>query len=154
MKNWELTNAIVKNFYSSLTVHESYILHQDFAHYFTPWIHLLQWQLRDYFEFVQDIKGSNSIVYKYVKKIPEDKLNLENSFENFSDEDIDNAFDYSISLVSDEKYANIYAAKVMCYIHQRQFTNAEKCFQSIVNTGVTIDKDLLIVKEIIESGKF
>jgi hypothetical protein len=55
MKNWDLANAIIRDFYSSLIPNVSYVLHQDFAHYFTPWIHLLHWYFRDYFELNEDI---------------------------------------------------------------------------------------------------
>lgn len=149
MKNWELTSAIVKDFYSSLIPNVSYVLQQDFAHYFTPWIHLLHWYLRDHFEFKEDIPKASSVVYKYINQIPPEKLNQIYSFDDFSNDDIEKAFDYSISLVNDEKKANIYAAKVMSFIHQKRFDEASTCFQAILNQGIPIEKDLAIVQNLL-----
>lgn len=149
MKNWELTSAIVKDFYSSLIPNVSYVLQQDFAHYFTPWIHLLHWHLRDYFDFIEDIPKASSVVYKYVNQIPPEKLNQTYSFDYFSNDDIEKAFEYSISLIKDEKKANIYAAKVMCFIHQNKLDEARNCFQAIFNRGVPIEKDLLVVQNLL-----
>lgn len=149
MKNWELANAIVKDFYSSLIPNVSYVLHQDFAHYFTPWIHLLQWRLRDFFEFYEDIHKGASVVYKYVKQMPEEMFEQEYSFADFSDDDIERAFEYSFSLVEDGKKANIYAAKVMCFIHQKKMDKARKCFQEIVGKRVAVENELVIVQSLL-----
>lgn len=149
MKNWELANAILKNFYTNLIPNQSLILHQDFSHYFTPWIHLLQWYFREYFEFTEDIAASPSCVFKYIKKIPDQLLNREYSFESFSDEDCNKAFDYSLDLVSNDKKANIYAAKVMMFIHQRKFSDARKALESLAEQNIPIEKDLLVVQDLL-----
>jgi len=149
MKNWELANAITGNFYSSLIPGVSYVLHQDFSHYFTPWIHLLQWILRDSFELIEDIPKASSVVYKYIRPLAVEKLNRTYSFEDFSGDDIDEAFEYSLNMVRDEKKANIYAAKVMCFIHQNKSEEAKTCFREIINRGVSIEKDLVIVRNLL-----
>ena len=49
MKSWELANGILRDFYPCLIPGKSYILHQDFAHFYESWIHLTHYRFRDYF---------------------------------------------------------------------------------------------------------
>jgi hypothetical protein len=149
MKNWELANAIIKDFFVSLIPGESYILQQDFAHYFTPWIHLLQWRFRDNFEFVEEIPKSQSVVFKYAKKIPAEQLSKNYSFESFTDEEVNSAFEYSIKLVSKEKLPNLAAAKVMWFVHQEKINLARIELDKFLHRGVLLEKDLLTVSELL-----
>jgi hypothetical protein len=152
MKNWELANAIIKDFYPHLIPLESLVLHQDFAHYFTVWIHLLQWKFRDYFEFVEEIPKGASVVFRNIKKIPAEMIK-NYSFADFLDEDINNAFDYSLGFVSDEKKANILAAKAMCFIFLERISDAQQLLQDYSQQGVLIKDDLLTIEQLINQNK-
>jgi hypothetical protein len=153
MKNWDLTNAIFRNFYGSLIPNQAFVMQQDFAHYFVSWIHLLHWRFRDYFEFEAEIPASSSVVFKYVREIPEEQLQIKLGFENFSEDDIEKAFEYSANLVSDEKKSSIYASKVMCFLHQNRLHEAEVCFNKLISDGIKIEKHLAEVQKIIENRK-
>lgn len=150
MKNWDLANAIVSDFYPSLVPNESIILHQDYAHFFTPWIHLLQWNFLENFEFVGEVPKSQSVVFRYKDKIANEFLNKDYSFESFSDEEVDSAFDYSMSLISSEKLPNVAASKVMWFLHQDKREKAKAEFENLLARGIQLEKDLLIVKEMLE----
>jgi hypothetical protein len=149
MKNWELSNAVIRHFFGSLVPNQSYILHQDFGHYFTPWIHLLNWKLRDYFEFAEDVPDSGSVVFKCIRKIPDNLLQDTYSFESFSNEEVNAAFAYSMKIAPAGKLANIAAAKVMYYVHQGQMSKARNELQSLLDQGVPNEGDLLIVQDLI-----
>ena len=151
MKNWELANGIVRHFFKSLMPQKSYILHQDFAHFFTPWIHLLQWQFRENFEFAGEIPKSPSVIFKYVKKLDDETLVKNYSFESFTDKDVDAAFDYSMQIVSAEKIANVAAAKVMWFIHQQKIDQAKGELANFLSQGVALEKDLLVVSDLIKN---
>lgn len=150
MKNWDLANAIVRDFYPSLVPNESVILHQDFAHFFTPWIHLLQWTFRENFALVGEVPKSQSVIFRYKNKIAGELLNKDYSFASFSDAEVDAAFDYSLNLVSPEKLPNIAASKVMWFLHQNEREKAKNEFENLLKRGIPLEKDLLIVKEILE----
>ncbi len=150
MKNWDLANAIVRDFYPSLVPGESIILHQDFAHFFTPWIHLLQWTFRENFEFVDEVPRSQSVIFRYTNKIADDLLNKNYSFDSFSVAEVDAAFDYSLNLVSTEKLPNVAASKVMWFLHQNEREPAENEFENLLKRGIPLEKDLLIIKEMLE----
>lgn len=116
MKSFELANAIVRGFYPKLMPGTSLVMHQDFAHFFTVWIHLIQWRLRSFFEFDSEVPGSSSVVFRLTAPVPESLLGPF-GFEDFSDSEAAEAIDYSLGLVSEEKHANILAAGAMYFVH-------------------------------------
>ena len=150
MKNWDLANAIVRDFYPSLVTGESLVLHQDYAHFFTPWIHLLQWHFRENFEFVGEVPKSQSVIFRYKDKISDELFHKNYSYESFSDEDVEAAFDYSMSLVSREKLPNVAASKVMWFLHQAKREAAKAEFEKLSARGIPPEKDLLVVREMLE----
>ncbi len=149
MKNWDLANAIFRNFYAYLVPNQSLVFHQDFAHYFTGWIHLLHWRLREHFEFVAEVPQAASVVLKFTKPIPESLFEESFSFGSFSDEEIDAAFEHSLSLVSSDKHANILAAKVMCFCHQNRTDKARIILSEIEASGVPMTDELEIIRQLI-----
>jgi hypothetical protein len=112
MKSWELANSIVNNFFPSLVPGISTVVHQDFSHYYTYWIHLIMYRFRDYFELVYDVPSSGSLSFKYRKQIPSDELNAVYAIDSFNSSEIDAAFRYSTSLVSPDKAQTIQIAKI------------------------------------------
>jgi hypothetical protein len=150
MKNWDLANAIVRDFYPSLMPGESIVLHQDFAHFFTPWIHLLQWTFRENFALIGEVPRSQSVIFRYKTKIDDELLNKNYSFESFTDAETDAAFDYSMNLVSTEKLPNVAAAKVMWFLHQNARDKAKNELENLLQRGIPLEKDLLMVKEMLE----
>ncbi len=149
MKSWELLNSIQKNFYSSLIPQKSIVLHQDFCHYYTYWIHLLNFYFRQYFEPVDKHNFGSSLAFRLVATIPEEKLNEQYSLDNFSDSDVEAAFDYSTSFVLPESKGAIAAAKVMCYKDKRGIEEARNLLKEIRRMGIE-HYDLDIVTKILE----
>ena len=64
MKDWKVSNSIIRNFFPSLIPNKSYVVHQDYKHYYTSWIHLIMFELRNHFEIVTSIPESSSVVFK------------------------------------------------------------------------------------------
>jgi hypothetical protein len=147
MKSWELTNNIMKTFFPALNPGVSLILHQDFAHWFTPWIHLTNYRLRDYFEYVYEVPRSGSLVFKLVRAIPPELLNSTLSFSSFSRNEVEAAFSHSFGLVSEEKRPKIAAAKVMVFLHMGDLKVARQELEKCRIAGLTFDSDLSIVEK-------
>lgn len=117
-KTWDLTNTMLQQFYPSLIPGISICVEQDFSNHYTPWVNLICYRLQDYFQPILHIPYSSSVIFKNVKKIPEELLNANYSFSSFSEKEIEECFEeYSINLVAKNKHANVLAAKVMCYVH-------------------------------------
>jgi uncharacterized protein YbaR (Trm112 family) len=149
MKSWDLANSIIEKFFPALVPGLSIIQHQDFVHYYTSWIHLIMYRFRDYFEpllYVPD----NSLVFKYQRKIPDEILQQKYSFDDFSNEEINSAFEYSYSIVPEQARPNVAAAKVMLHIHLGDKKQALKELNLIKKTGLySENSDFSIVENLL-----
>jgi len=124
MKSPEVATAIASNFFLHLVPAKSYVAHQDFPHCFAPWIHFLTFRLRDYFRFVADLPQSS--LFRLEREIEPQALVRDLSPAAVSPAEIEAAFDYSISLVGDDKKANVTAAKAVAYVERGEFTRAHQ----------------------------
>ena len=147
MKSWDAATGVVRNFFPALVPGRSLVMHQDFAHWYTSWIHPIQYRLREYFEPLYDVPSSSSMVFRLIKPLPPDLLQSEWSPDLFSKEDVDSAFAYSLDIVSKEKRPNIVAAKVMYFVHIRQLDWAKQEIAHARGRGYSFDSDLSIVDE-------
>jgi hypothetical protein len=125
MKSPDLAEKIVVTFFPFLIPGKSYLAHQDFAHFATYWIHLLQFRLRDFFVAAADIPGSATVVFRYRKELSPAILTAL-SLSSASGEEIEAAFEYSLGLVSDEKKTCVIAAKAMAYLNRGDVDRAHE----------------------------
>ena len=126
MKSPDTARVIVRDFYPHLVAGVSLVAHQDFAHFFTGWIHLIQYRLRDYFEFDSEVKRACTVVFKLKKTIPAALLDQDWSLENADLAEVNAAFDYSANLVSADKQEQIAAARAMAHVHRGEPELAEQ----------------------------
>ncbi|HIK18853.1 MAG TPA: glycosyltransferase family 4 protein [Leptolyngbyaceae cyanobacterium M33_DOE_097] len=116
MKSWDLANSILKNFFPYLIPELSLVVHQDFGHFYTTWIHLLMYRFREYLIPIEHPYTYSSRAFLYTKPIPLDLLHQTYSFADFSIEEVEAAFNYSLSIMSEKIRPNVAAAKVMYFI--------------------------------------
>jgi hypothetical protein len=117
MKSWRTANAVFNNFFPFLMPGRSMIAQQDFGHYFTSWIHLLQFRWKDFFEPLYNVPESGTMVYRYIREIPRELYGKEFSFSDFSDEEADEAFSYSMKAACISNHDAVRASHIMYYIH-------------------------------------
>lgn len=146
MKSWAAATGVVQNFFPALMPGVSLILHQDFAHWFTAWIHPIHFRFREYFEPVYDVPSSGSMVFRLTREIPIDLMKQEWSPAQFSDQEVDAAFAYSLEIVSFEKRANVTAAKAMYLLDRGQVGQAKQELADAHALGYSFDSDLAIVE--------
>ena len=137
MKSWQLANSILTKFVSCLIPQHSVIIHQDFSHFGTYWIHLVMYRLRSYFEPIYDIPDSWSLVFQYKKNIPKDVLMQSYSLYSFDRDEINAAFEYSQELVSSQKRAQIIGAKAIALIELGDFYAAKKELEQSISDGLS-----------------
>lgn len=126
MKNWALTNAVLKKFFKELIPGVSMILHQDFVHYNTVWIHLVMYRMREHFEPVGHVKGSTTFEFHLRSAIPAAMLDHEYGFSDFDAAEEKAAFAWSRSLVDDPFMRfNIDAAEAMTPVHKGDRATAQ-----------------------------
>ena len=139
MKSWRTANGVIKHFFPSLIPGVSIVAHQDFAHYYTSWVHLLQYRFRDYFEPLYGIHSSGTMVYRYKQNIPETMLNHTYSFSDFSETEIDDAFSYSLQICDPSAFPAVHAAHIMAYVHLGMKGKAMRLLKNAGNSGADID---------------
>jgi hypothetical protein len=148
MKSSELAQSITRNFFRFLIPGKSHVAHQDFAHWLTSWIHLLQFRLRDSFAVAADIPMSGTVVFRYRKQFSPELVG-DLSMTSVAAEEIESAFDYSLGLVSDSKKPNVVAAKAMAYLHRGDVNRAREVVGTNRWGATSFGQDLEIVERLI-----
>ena len=150
MKNPAVATTIAANFFPNLLLRRSYLAHQDFSHAFTPWIHFLTFRLRDHFHFVEDLPQSS--LFRLEKEIDPSLLTRDLAPAAVSPEEIEAAFDYSISIVAETKRANVVAAKAMAYLHRGEPSRAHEVMAMSPFGPASLRDELNVVKRLIEQN--
>lgn len=148
MKTAETASAIVRSFFPHLLPGLSYVAHQDFAHCYTPWIHLITFRLREYFLPTADVPSSGTTVFRCEKELSRSATDMNVAFTACAVEEIEAAFDYSLSLVPDEKRGNIIAAKAMAYRERRDIARAREVLAE-TNGVNSLNNELELVKSFV-----
>jgi hypothetical protein len=151
MKSWQLCNSIINKFFPALKPNLSLIQHQDYVHYYCSWIHLIMYRFKEYFEPILYVPHG-SVIFKYIKNIPVELLQKTYSFKDFSEEEINQAFAYSLSFMPSQAHANIIAAKIMLYFQTNQIENAQTELTRVKMTSIyQKNSDLSIVEKLLVS---
>lgn len=118
MKNENLAIQIPRNFFSSL-IPGSLLIHQDFKHYYTSWIHVLQYRLRQYFRFYRSVRWA-TVAFEVLAPIPREAVDQATDFTTIPDDEADASFRHSLDLIGPDERVNIAAAHVMHYVHLKR----------------------------------
>jgi hypothetical protein len=135
MKSWELASAIQRSFFTHLIPGVSVVIHQDFCHFYTYWIHLLGYRLRDYFKVFDEGNIDSTLAFRLVKPIPQELLERAYSLADFTVAEIDHAFTYSLSLVGRDGQAPILAARILCYKEKNELLIARSLAEQAFSDG-------------------
>jgi len=134
MKTPALADAIVRTFFPCLEPQSSWLIQQDFVHYYTSWIHLVQYELRHQFRFEYHVPNSASAVFRTVGSTTSLK-DFRLDMATWPKDRIDRAFAYSLSLISGVMQENIYAAKAMLYMHLGRQDIAQSVVTGFLRSG-------------------
>ncbi len=126
MKNWRLTRAVLRVFFPHLLPDVSIVQHQDYAHIYTPWIPLVMYRLRDYFEPVCFVRHSSSMVFRNTGRIPLHLLTADYGFATFDDDECEAAFDYALGAVDRRGQRPIRLARIMAIAGRGDTDRAER----------------------------
>src|SRR5713101_9421948 len=75
---------------------------------------------------VADVPASGTTVFRCERELLRKDLEMDLSLSACSADELEAAFDYSMSLVADEKKANIIAAKAMAYCERGDIARARE----------------------------
>jgi hypothetical protein len=124
MKYEALCDNISRQFYPSLIAGESYVIHQDFMHFYESWVHISAYRLREYISPVYEVLDSGSLIFKCLRLPPECLLGFEESISQVEDTEIDAAYSWALGLVDPRTRNVIAAAHVMAYVHKKDISRA------------------------------
>jgi len=116
MKSENLARQIARNFYPSL-VTGSLLIHQDFKHFYTTWIHILQYRLRRHFRLYRSVLKTGTAAFEVLAPIPSEAVDQATDFARIPEDEIDASFRHSLDLVGSDDCVNVAAAHVMHYVH-------------------------------------
>lgn len=135
MKSENLARQIARNFYPSL-ITGSLLIHQDFNHYYTTWIHLLQYRLCRYFRHFRNVVRSGTVAFEVLAPIPTEAVDQATDFAKIPDDEIDASFRHSLDLIGSD-CVNIAAAHVMHYVHLERKDRASKTLETYHSLGMS-----------------
>jgi len=116
MKNESIASQITTSFFPSL-MPGGLLIHQDFKHYYTSWIHVIQYRLRQYFRLDASVRRSATVAFEVIALIPREAIDQATDLTTIPDDEVDASFRYSLDLVGPDDCANVAAAHVMQYVH-------------------------------------
>jgi hypothetical protein len=152
MKSEGLARQIAKNFYPHLTP-GSLLIHQDFKHFYTSWIHILQYQFREFFRFYRGVPNSGTVAFEALKPMPREIVDQAIEFANLSDDQIEASFRYSIDLVGADDCANVAAAHVMHYVHLGRKDRASEALEIYRRLGISHKGEFSKVTSYLEQSR-
>jgi hypothetical protein len=116
MKSWSLAEHITATFFGALQTRTAFVIHQDFANAYTPWIHLLAYRLRGQLEVSEDIPRSETVVFRLIRPLDASGL-LDFCREGFEAREIERAYEHSLAITDPSKHGGIRASRVMLHIY-------------------------------------
>jgi hypothetical protein len=135
MKNWDLARSIATSFFPSLSK-GSILIHQDFNHFFTPWIHILQYRLREFFRFRREIAKGWTVAFDTVAPVPPEAAARAADFRAVPDAEFEAAIDYAMSLVGAHGRIAVAGAHVAFFVHRGRPGKAREICDAHCAAGV------------------
>ncbi|MCU1368921.1 MAG: hypothetical protein JWO77_115 [Ilumatobacteraceae bacterium] len=111
-KSWPIWNAVRSTFYRSLVPMVSTVVEQDFAHSWTPWLHLWHYRARHHFRFIEHVPGGGSVVFRLERELTPELL-APDAFEDYEEAEVEAAFRWAESLVGGYLRGNVAGAQVV-----------------------------------------
>jgi hypothetical protein len=150
MKSWELAENILRQFLTHLAG-GGVIFHQDFAHYYTPWIHLIGYRLRDHFTIFYDVPKSDAVAFRLRRSLDRVDAAVLASPNSYGPEEVTAAFRHSRGLVRADKHAAISAAEAMFYVNLGDLERASEVLRSSAHLGPA--DDLAAVERLLREAR-
>ena len=116
MKSESIASQITTSFFPSL-MPGGLLIHQDFKHYYTSWIHVIQHRLRRYFRLDASVPRSATVAFEVIAPVPKEVVDQATDLSTIPDDEVAASFRYSLDLVGPDDCVNVAAAHVMQYVH-------------------------------------
>jgi len=146
MKDFPTSMAVVRQFYPHL-MEGAWVVHQDFAHFWASWIHLLHHHLAGCFQFEHHLPGTSTVLYRCRRPpTPEEIAAFDGALCGRVDF-IDAAFARSLAQVGPESAPDVQAAHVMAFLHAGRPAEARACFDRHTRGGADVRREMAFAAE-------
>lgn len=145
MKFEALCDGVQRGFFPHLKPGLSYLVHQDYKHFYEGWIHLAMYRLRASFTPVFQVSAGGTVVFKCIGDMDPEALAFPHDVMGFSDAFIDEAYEWSMSINPPGAHDAVAASHTMMYIHRK---NPEKARRLLDDYLRKIPKSSCFVPEI------
>jgi hypothetical protein len=135
MKSLDLARQIAVTFYPSLRVGAT-LIHQDFKHFYTSWIHVLQYRLRDHFRMVHSVPASPTVAFELLTAIMPAEVIRATDFDHISDDESEACFRHSMGMLEESERINVAAAHVWHYYHLNRIDKVHETLTRYIALGM------------------
>ncbi len=154
MKTPQLALAIQKQFFPMILGGKGVVVHQDFVHYYTYWIHILTYRLRDFLILLYDVKDSASTAFRCRKRIPPDVVQKETfELESICEDEVEEAFSYSLHLINSSLSHRVLSAKALLYFDQGRIEKAESVFREEMSAEEKKDGEVMAAMSLVATRR-
>jgi hypothetical protein len=130
LKNWDVNDAVMREFLPSLVPARSVIVQQDYVHVWLPWIHITMELLQDAVEHIVDVASSR--VYAVTSDITRERLDeILGLRQRFTVAEQERLLDAAIARTSGDTTGFLMLSKVNLLRHQSQFSRAEGLLEQV-----------------------
>ena len=150
MKSEGLSRQIARSFFPSLA-ENSILIYQDFKHWYTPWVHLIHFRLKERFKPMHEVETGGSVAFRTRETLSEDEIARATALNSISEEEVQRAFEYSFSITKKKYDPKIAAAHVMYFVHQNQRKKAMELYKKYSKVGCANDADMIKTLDFMES---
>jgi hypothetical protein len=135
MKSAVLMKQIARTFFPSL-VPGGLLLHQDFKHGYTSWIHILQYRLRRHFRFLESVPKAGTVGYEVLSAPDVNEVVAASQMDDVSSAEVDACFAYSLSLLAEADHNEVARAHVTHYRRHNQLEEADRVAALYAKRGI------------------
>lgn len=130
MKHEYLVANVLAQFFGHVLPGVGHVFHQDYLHFYEGWITLSMYALRDYFT-VRGEMGA-AVVFRCEREIPGEKLAFPLVSTVFERSYIEEAFDWSYSVIAEAHHHEVTATKIMMLVHAGLIDDAAEVYRAAV----------------------
>lgn len=135
MKTWVLGSSITRSFFPSL-VPGALVVHQDYKCYDTPWIALIQYRLRDLFNFTHGVRRGCTVAFELKQTIPLERVNAAADFTAVTAEEIEAAVNWSAELLGEPGRGWMAGCHIMYHLFVKDAAGARRIADGYLNSGI------------------
>jgi len=135
MKSATLMKQIARTFFPAL-VPGGILLHQDFKHGYTSWIHILQYRLRRHFRFIESVPKAGTVGFDVLSTPDVNEVIAASQMDRVSSAEVDACFEYSLSLLPETDHNEVARAHVTHYRRHKQLEDADRVTALYAQRGI------------------